>query len=82
MSGDRCGCVNDCRWWALNASFRRLLAETVISPADSRHCTEILQYINGLYTVYHNLILFNAQLECRLLEFELYQGTRDPGSRP
>ena len=24
------------------------------------------------------LILFNAQLECRLLEFELYAGTRDP----
>jgi chemotaxis signal transduction protein len=53
--------ANDCRWWALNASFRRALAETVASPADSQHCTEILQYINGLYTVYHNLILFNAQ---------------------
>lgn len=53
--------ANDCRWWALNASFRRVLAETAVSPADSQHCTEILQYINGLYTVYHNLILFNAQ---------------------
>ncbi len=25
------------------------------------------------------LTLYNAQLECRLLEFELYAGTRDPG---
>ncbi len=53
--------ANDCRWWALNASFRRALAEPAVSETDSRACADILRYINGLYTVYHNLILFNAQ---------------------
>jgi chemotaxis signal transduction protein len=53
--------ANDCRWWALNASFRRTLSEPAVSAETARQCTDILQYINGLYTVYHNLILFNAQ---------------------
>jgi len=33
----------------------------------------------GLRTT-RRLTLFNANLECRLLEFELYGGTRDPGT--
>ena len=53
--------ANDCRWWALNASFRRVLAAPAVSPEDTRRCSEILSYINGLYTVYDNLVLFNAQ---------------------
>lgn len=53
--------ANDCRWWALNATFRRSLSEPVISPESARRCGEILQYINGLYTVYDNLILFDSQ---------------------
>lgn len=53
--------ANDCRWWALNASFRQMLSEPALSPAQSAQCAEILRYINGLYTVYTNLILFNTQ---------------------
>ena len=53
--------ANDCRWWALNATFRRVLAHAPVSPEDAVRCGEILRYINGLYTVYSNLILFNAQ---------------------
>jgi len=53
--------ANDCRWWALNATFRRVLAKSEISTEDSERCTGILRYINGLYTVYTNLILFGAQ---------------------
>ena len=50
--------ANDCRWWALNASFARVLASP--SPEGSRLCSDILATINALYTVYSNLILFDA----------------------
>ena len=53
--------ANDCRWWALNATFRRVLAGPPPDAADTTRCTEILRYINGLYTVYDNLILFGSQ---------------------
>lgn len=53
--------ANDCRWWALNASFRRTLAAGAIGSEAAGHCGAMLSYINGLYTVYDNLILFNAQ---------------------
>jgi chemotaxis signal transduction protein len=53
--------ANDCRWWALNATFRRVLAQSVISPSDAVLCAEILACINNLYTVYENLILFDAR---------------------
>ncbi|AMJ59025.1 chemotaxis protein CheW [Bosea sp. PAMC 26642] len=50
--------ANDCRWWALNATFARVLAAP--SPEGARTCSDILATINGLYTVYSNLILFDA----------------------
>lgn len=53
--------ANDCRWWALNASFRQVLANASVAPEQAAQCGEILRYINGLYTVYTNLILFNTQ---------------------
>lgn len=53
--------ANDCRWWALNATFRRVLAGNGVSTEDMQKCADILRYINGLYTVYDNLILFNGQ---------------------
>ncbi len=51
--------ANDCRWWALNATFARVLAAP--TPEGNRSCGEILATINALYTVYSNLILFDAQ---------------------
>jgi chemotaxis signal transduction protein len=51
--------ANDCRWWALNASFARVLGSP--TPDGARLCGEILATINALYTVYSNLILFDAQ---------------------
>ena len=53
--------ANDCRWWALNATFRRVLSTDSISALDQIKCSEILSYINGLYTVYDSLILFDQQ---------------------
>ena len=53
--------ANDCRWWALNATFRRVLASPSDDPEEAARCGEILRHINDLYTVYENLILFGAQ---------------------
>ncbi|HWQ74587.1 MAG TPA: chemotaxis protein CheW [Syntrophomonas sp.] len=50
--------ANDCRWWALNPTFKALLREAV-SPEDRQALTGILQYINSLYTVYSLLFLFD-----------------------
>lgn len=51
--------ANDCRWWALDATFRHSLAEK--SNDGTRGCGAVLARINSLYTVYTNLILFDAE---------------------
>ena len=50
--------ANDCRWWALDTTFRRMLANP--TPEGLQTCSEVLAAINGLYTVYSNLLLFDA----------------------
>ena len=55
--------ANDCRWWALTSDFRRLLAQPVLSSSDKHRITEILQYINALYTVYTNLYVYDKKGE-------------------
>lgn len=50
--------ANDCRWWALDATLAAGLAER--SPQTDKACREVLAAINALYTVYSNLILFDA----------------------
>ncbi|MGZ8160239.1 MAG: chemotaxis protein CheW [Methylobacter sp.] len=52
--------ANDCRWWALTSSFRELLAEDEISDAGKKRISDILTYINSLYTVYTNLFVFDV----------------------
>jgi chemotaxis signal transduction protein len=49
--------ANDCRWWALNT----VLSEELDSgqPAAQR-ITPMLRHINGLYTVYHCIVVFDA----------------------
>lgn len=50
--------ANDCRWWALTPDIRAALA----SPApDAAAITRILEHINGLYTVYRTLFVYDAQ---------------------
>jgi chemotaxis signal transduction protein len=52
--------ANDCRWWALDGAFRDALADRDSSDLEQRQrLTGALRYINGLYTVYSNLILFD-----------------------
>lgn len=51
--------ANDCRWWALDSTIRRILAKENITTADKKQLTDILIYINDLYTVYSNLFVFD-----------------------
>ena len=51
--------ANDCRWWALTTRFRDALAAPATIAAARPELTAILRYINDLYTVYTNLILFD-----------------------
>ncbi len=52
--------ANDCRWWALTTAFREGLNGPV-DEAGTRAMGDILAYINDLYTVYDNLLLFDRQ---------------------
>lgn len=51
--------ANDCRWWALDARLRAILTKAEVNEEDAKKIEAILQYINGLYTVYTNLIVFD-----------------------
>jgi chemotaxis signal transduction protein len=53
--------ANDCRWWAVTSVFREILAAPEMPPDGAERITAILQTINGLYTVYSNLVVFDAQ---------------------
>ncbi len=50
---------DDCRWWALNSTFRTVLAQNRVTEQEKEKLTKILRYINSLYTVYSNLFLFD-----------------------
>ncbi|MHC1695667.1 MAG: chemotaxis protein CheW [Eubacteriales bacterium] len=50
--------ANDCRWWAMNPAIRSIMAQETTDNSDLLKLTEILVYINSLYTVYSNLFLF------------------------
>lgn len=53
--------ANDCRWWALTSAFSNILhAGTGEDDLQRRQLTQILSTINGLYTVYSNLLIFDA----------------------
>ncbi|MDE2440222.1 MAG: chemotaxis protein CheW [Betaproteobacteria bacterium] len=53
--------ANDCRWWALTQAFEEELQNPDSQDkAQRQRLTEVLRRINGLYTVYSNLILFTS----------------------
>jgi hypothetical protein len=52
---------NDCRWWALTSEIRRILSEGRLSPDDIKKITDILLYINKLYTVYTRLFIYDIK---------------------
>lgn len=53
---------DDCRWWALTTAFRESLTKGPLdnNAAAAGQIAAILRYINGLYTVYTNLLVFDA----------------------
>lgn len=55
--------ANDCRWWALTQRFREVLSQSNRTTKDINEIEAILIYINSLYTVYDNLVLFDRQGE-------------------
>jgi chemotaxis signal transduction protein len=54
---------NDCRWWALTSDFRRILSKDTVTDRDREVITNILEYINSLYTVYTNLFVYTKNGE-------------------
>ncbi len=51
--------ANDCRWWALDSTIRRLMA----APDDNGRqagLEKVIGYINSLYTVYDDILLFDT----------------------
>ncbi|HEY0956125.1 MAG TPA: hypothetical protein VGE36_15305, partial [Roseateles sp.] len=55
--------ANDCRWWALDVRLQRALAAqgTPQAQAAAAEAQQVLQHINGLYTVYSLLLVFDTQ---------------------
>jgi len=53
--------ANDCRWWALSSTIAEVLAREQRSDQDAEIIDSILRTINGLYTVYTNILVFDAQ---------------------
>ncbi|WP_024955781.1 cache domain-containing protein [Sulfurospirillum arcachonense] len=51
--------ANDCRWWALNTTFRKMLNDKEL--LDTKKITSILEYINSLYTVYTNIFIYDKE---------------------
>ncbi len=51
--------ANDCRWWALTSSFREMFDEPSSLIYHEKQISSILKYINDLYTVYTNLMVFD-----------------------
>ncbi len=53
--------ANDVRWWALTHIFRQNLASPKDTLEKRPQLEAILSYINDLYTVYTNLLLFDLK---------------------
>ena len=51
--------ANDCRWWALNGTLAGVL--TAREGSDAGAASAVLSHINSLYTVYHSIVLFDAE---------------------
>ena len=51
---------DDCRWWALTPELQVALAAPVKSAETVARLTEILDYINSLYTVYTRIFVYDA----------------------
>ena len=56
--------ANDCRWWALSPDLAAPLAALSVDPTDEeakQSAERVLAHLNGLYTVYRRIALFDMQ---------------------
>ena len=53
--------ANDCRWWALTSKFIELIGSAHQSDDTQQTLSDILVYINDLYTVYTCIYLYDHQ---------------------
>jgi len=51
--------ANDCRWWALTSYFREAFDDLGSIHHKNGKISSILKYINDLYTVYTNILVFD-----------------------
>lgn len=52
--------ADDCRWWALTPELRGALQDDQHMVGEGNQTTEILRYINSLYTVYTRIFVYDA----------------------
>ena len=75
--------ANDVRWWALDHRIQHGLE--VGGAQANQHITPVLQYINRLYTVYTNLLVFDTEGVIQAVsspESSALVGTRLPDQLP
>jgi chemotaxis signal transduction protein len=53
--------ANDCRWWALTTTLRTQLAKKQLRAEDIAEIQSLLSFINSLYTVYSNILVFDSK---------------------
>lgn len=53
--------ANDCRWWALTDALIHFLSAEQQDKKNQDNIKQILAYINGLYTVYQVIYIFDDQ---------------------
>ena len=53
--------ANDCRWWSLTSYFREALDDKNSIVHKKEKISSILKYINDLYTVYSNILIFDEE---------------------
>ena len=51
--------ANDCRWWALTNELREALSSKIVDDKTASKLTDILEYINKLYTVYTRIFIYD-----------------------
>lgn len=52
--------ANDCRWWALTSELKTAFASEKIDASAAIKITDILKYINKLYTVYTRIFVYDC----------------------
>lgn len=65
--------ANDCRWWALTSFFKEALDDESTILSKRSEITSILKYINNLYTVYENLLIFDSNGKVIAVSNEKYE---------